>query len=45
MVTGCDFVYKLATDATKMAETKTYKLTVKNVPTNGDSRWSAMQNL
>jgi len=35
----------LATDATKMAETKSYKLTVKNVPTNQNSRWSAMQNL
>jgi hypothetical protein len=33
MVAGCGFVFKLATDATKLAETKKYKLTVKNVPT------------
>lgn len=45
MVTGCDFVYQLATDATKMAETKSYKLTVKSVPTNQNSQWSNMQNL
>lgn len=42
---GCDFVFKLATDATKMAETKSYKLTVKNVPTQSESAMANMQAL
>lgn len=45
MVTGCDFVFKLDTAATKLAETKSYRLSVKSVPTVADKATADMLNL
>jgi len=45
MVTGCDFVFKLDTAATKLAETKSYRLSVKSVPTVQDKATADMLNL